>query len=436
MLLPRFTRSFAKWLVGLSAGAVAAGCLVACGGGGTTTAGNGSGVGSGGTGSFTTGSVTGFGSVIVNGIRYDNSGITPSSLDNDTVAELKLGMVIDVEGGETSQVTKATGEVQTVAKASSVKVGFELLGPVTSGSVSASNGTFRSLGQAINVTVDTFFDQNSGLAGLSDAQKCPYVRVYGFPNNGSGYTATRIECLSVLPSFFRVRGQVNDITGNLITINQGQYTLPANVSPPSKGQVVRALLSTSGTSWTVVSFNGESRPLSQTRAARVEGVVSDYSAATGSLHVNGVPVTVSNITTLQLIDATLAAGMRVEVRGQLVNGVLNAALIKQDDERYDPPSSGGGSGGGGGQPPGDGLREIELHGTVQSLDTNAKSIVTRGVTVYYVTGGSKPTRFSNGTASNLAGTTNGVGPFVEIKGVRSSSSAGAIVATEIKFSND
>jgi hypothetical protein len=44
--------------------------LLACGGGGGGIAG----VGTGGTGSFSVGTVTGFGSVFVNGVRYDDDG--------------------------------------------------------------------------------------------------------------------------------------------------------------------------------------------------------------------------------------------------------------------------------------------------------------------------------------------------------------------------
>lgn len=445
MLSPSFPSLIAQWLnrrlmkglMALSAGALAAACLVACGGGGTSTASNGSGIGSGGTGSFTTGSISGFGSIIVNGIRYDDTGIAPASQDDDTAPALKLGMVVDVEGGSTSDVSTSTG-TQTVAKASSIKVGFELLGPVTANSVNTTQGTFRSLGQTVFVTVDTFFDQDSGLSGVGDAQTCPYVRVYGFPRTQGGYSASRVECLASQPAFYRVRGPVTQVSGSTVYINDGgptqlsggQYVLGNGVAPPGVGQIVRAVLSVSGPSWTIVSFKGESRPLTQTRDARVEGVVSDYSAVTSTLHVNGVPVKVSSSTTLKPTGLALTANnLRVEVRGQLVNGVLNASLIEQESEQY-VDSGGGGSPGT--PPSGGGLREIELHGSVDSLSTSTQCFYTRGVKVYYLTSGTNKTRFPTGkSASDLSNNL-----AVEIKGVRSNSGGGAIVATEIKFSND
>ena len=68
--------------------------LPACGGG-TDVAG----VSSGGTGSFTSGTITGLGSVIVNGIRYDDStaSVTIGGVSSAASA-LQLGMVVRIQG--------------------------------------------------------------------------------------------------------------------------------------------------------------------------------------------------------------------------------------------------------------------------------------------------------------------------------------------------
>src|SRR5690606_42030707 len=81
-------------------GTLAAAGLAACGGGGD-------GIDSGGTGgappqqSFTTGSISGFGSIIVNGVRFDD---TQAAIVDDegrprARSELALGMVVDIEAG-------------------------------------------------------------------------------------------------------------------------------------------------------------------------------------------------------------------------------------------------------------------------------------------------------------------------------------------------
>ncbi|MBA2721750.1 MAG: hypothetical protein H0U56_02385, partial [Methylibium sp.] len=89
--------------------------LAACGGGG---GGGGDGVGSGGTGSFAVGPISGFGSVIVNGIRYDDSGADVFDDDGNAVTanDLRLGMVIEVTGSELAST--ATGPT---ANASSIR---------------------------------------------------------------------------------------------------------------------------------------------------------------------------------------------------------------------------------------------------------------------------------------------------------------------------
>ncbi len=91
--------------------------LPACGGG-TDVAG----VSSGGTGSFTTGSITGLGSVIVNGIRYDDSGASISlNGASGSPDALKLGMVVRIQGGAVTAATLPGG--LATATASSIVCG-------------------------------------------------------------------------------------------------------------------------------------------------------------------------------------------------------------------------------------------------------------------------------------------------------------------------
>ena len=86
-----------RWWRSLLALVLVAAVAVGCGGGGGST--SVAGVGSGGTGSFTSGPITGFGSIIVNGIRFDESAASASGSikDDDGVVgssgSLKLGMV-------------------------------------------------------------------------------------------------------------------------------------------------------------------------------------------------------------------------------------------------------------------------------------------------------------------------------------------------------
>jgi hypothetical protein len=80
----------ADWIRRLSiAVSICAALLAACGGGG---------VGTGGTGSFASGPITGFGSIIVNDVHYDESQARVEADDGSTrnPDDLRLGMVVEV----------------------------------------------------------------------------------------------------------------------------------------------------------------------------------------------------------------------------------------------------------------------------------------------------------------------------------------------------
>ncbi len=383
--------------------------LTACGGG-STTASNGSGIGSGGTGSYTTGSISGFGSIIVNGVRYDNSSVGTVSLDGDSSPALALGMVVTVSGGDTS--TSSAG--QTVARAESVQVGYELLGPLPQANVNVSSSTITLLGQTVKVTADTFYDDSNtqGLSGLG-GNDCELVKVYGFPAD-SGYTATRVECLaqSTFNAYnderetYRVRGKVTAVSGSSVTINSQAYTLGVGVNAPTVGSFVRLRLAPTGATspWTVQRLSSETRSFGERREGRAEGLIAHLggNSTAGSFDINGVPVQFASSTRRDPSNLNLANGTRVEVEGSLQNGVLVASKISLESDSDD---HGGGV---------EGTREIELHGTVQSLNTGTDQLRLQ------VSGGTLTVAWDNRTDfKNLGGESGlAIGQFLEVKGVR------------------
>src|SRR3954469_11593651 len=88
-------------LFGAAAAVLAtAGALVACGGGGSAS---GDASGAGAT-SFASGPISGFGSGIVNGVRFDDTKAKVSDDDGQAHdrGELRLGMVVEVKAGALS----------------------------------------------------------------------------------------------------------------------------------------------------------------------------------------------------------------------------------------------------------------------------------------------------------------------------------------------
>jgi hypothetical protein len=122
------------------------------------------GVGSGGTGVFAAGPITGFGSIVVNDVRYDESAATVVDDDdaNRTRAELKLGVTVTIDADPIS--TDASGRA---AVARSVRLVGEIVGPDSA--VDAAAGTLSVLGPTVGIGVDTVFDEQlaGGLAGIA-----------------------------------------------------------------------------------------------------------------------------------------------------------------------------------------------------------------------------------------------------------------------------
>jgi hypothetical protein len=383
-------------------GGVAA--LAGCGGGGGDGVAS---VGSGGTGSFSSGVIAGFGSIIVNGVRFDDSQATITDDDGArrSSADLKLGMVVAITG---SGVT--AGATGSTATASSINFGSELRGPIDS--VAAQS--LVVLGQTVQVRATTIFDSIAGgLAGLAAGQ---LVEVHGFVDPASNQIiATRIEREDNADTF-KLQGQVQSLNTTARTFSIGALSisyagiaaadLPANLA---NGLLVRVRLAptpATGTR-TATRVRGAGRNLEDRDEAEVEGTVTSFTS-NASFSVNGVTVDAANATFTRGTTG-LRVGARIEVKGRVVNGVLVAATVKlEDDNELD-------------------REEFELHGTVSNLDTAARTFVVRGVTVSYAGN----VRFDNGSAANLA-SLNGVAPSVEVKG-SFNAATNSVAATRIEF---
>ena len=143
-----------NWLRGLLAACAVALTVAACGGGDGGTSAR---VGTGGTGAFSVGAITGFGSVIVNGLRFEDASARVSDEDGPrSRSDLKLGMVVKVEGSVSTSASP-TGT------ATSIVFDSELLGPVKLG----VNRAITVIGQKVALSSATVFDASlPGGAGL------------------------------------------------------------------------------------------------------------------------------------------------------------------------------------------------------------------------------------------------------------------------------
>ncbi|MBX3607831.1 MAG: hypothetical protein KF788_21335 [Piscinibacter sp.] len=365
-------------------GAVLAALLVAaCGGGGGGSSADGSATG------FAAGPISGFGSVIVNGVRFDDSGA--SIEDEDGVRggsdDLKLGTMVEIESG---RIDDSTGR----AKALRIRFGSEIVGPVDS--VDVAGSSLVVLGQTVEVRPETVFD-DSLAGGLSALTAGVVVEVHALFDATSGhYIATRIEDKANALAF-KLRGVVSALDTTAKTFQIGSALISyANINPADlpalfgDGLRVRVRLQTTQVNgaWVAITIRAGVRKMEDHDDARLRGTVTALTDAT-HFEVNGIPVDASGA---RIDNGPVQAGDRVEVRGAAKDGTVIATRVKvlrgDDDE----------------------IRGIELHGTVSELDTEAKTFMLRGVKVSYA----GTVIFKDGSAAQLA---NGVA--LEVKGMLS-----------------
>ena len=388
-LIDGIDRRDALLFTALASALALAGC-----GGGSDGGSNVAGVTSGGTGSFSTGAITGFGSIIVGAIRFDDAkAISILDIDDDNTdlrGRLKLGMVVRVKGKP---------KVGSSADAETIEVRSELLGPVRR--IDAT--TLTVLGQTMMVTATTFF--GDGLAGLASLAPNDLVEVHGFVDAvNNAITATRIERKTPASvKAFKLQGHVRALTSTTFQIGDLVISFAAPIDLPgslvlSNGLLVRVRLETTPGVGTrkARKIRAVELEVQNRDEAEVEGTITAFTSSS-QFSVNGLAVDATGAT----VPPGLKPGDRVEVEGTLVKGVLVAKKVELEDQN-DP-------------------LKFELNGTVSSL--TATTFVVRGVTVDYST----TKEFSNGTATNL-----GDAVRVEVKGVASAGGT-RLKATRISF---
>ncbi|QKQ25894.1 DUF5666 domain-containing protein [Candidatus Reidiella endopervernicosa] len=161
--------------------------LSACNSGGSTNVAEG---GIGGTGITTSGQITAFGSIWVNGIEFetDSASIFVEGTEEfgDDQDHLDECMVVTVVGTVNADGVSGTADV--------VRFADEMEGTVDANNVAASN-TLTVMSQTVTVTASTCFEDDSGasIASLADIPVNAVVEVSGFSDGQGNIVATRVE---------------------------------------------------------------------------------------------------------------------------------------------------------------------------------------------------------------------------------------------------
>ena len=371
---------------------------VGCGGGTSTDMSSGR--------AFTQGTITGFGSIIVNGIRFDDS--SAQVIDDDGQLhdknDLKLGMTVKVDSSDIDRGSKS-------AKASRVRFGAQIVGAVSAIGAATTPKTLTVLDQIVEIADTTVFDDlPNGFASINVGD---VLEIHALLNTANGhYLAKRVEPKPGA-TVFKLRGVVASLDANAKTFMIGGALIDFSGIAPAdlpgnfaNGQTVRVKLQTAKNAagaWVATSIRAEEREMEDRDEAEVRGIITDLTSTT-SFSVNGLPVDASKAA---FPDGTagIVKGASVEVEGAIVNGVLVATKVELEDENEDRDRN-------------------ELHGAISALDTAAKTFVVRGVTVHYTTG---TTVFDDGVEADLAN-----GKQVEVKGALGANGT-TVEASRIEF---
>jgi hypothetical protein len=352
------------------------------------------GVDSGGTGTgaastFASGAITGFGSIIVNGVRYDD---TSAAIEDDdgrvrSRDELKLGMRAEVLASAVSTV----GSVAS-ATASSIRLRSEIVGPLES--VDVVNARLSVLGQTVSVVATTVFD-TSIAAGLASIAPGDLLEIYATLDVAAGrYVASRMERRASAAAY-KLHGAVASLSLAAKTIAMGRLVIDWSTAAPADpgtalavGRLVRVVLSTTPLNgvWRATSLTSDQLVQPDRDLAEVEGRITAFTSA-GSFALDGLPVDASTAS-FPNGSAGLALGAKVEAQGRLSAGILVATRVAVEAEDGGPDP-------------------FELHGRIDSVDVATQRFVVRGVTVVW----SATTRFESSTAADIK-----VGRTAEVKG--------------------
>ncbi len=363
----------------------------------------------------TTGTITAFGSVYVNGVRYD---VTAARLtkNGQTVSQsnLAVGEVAQVVGQEDSQA--GTGI------ADSVEVEDNIIGPIATITVNTTApNQLTIMGQTVVVNASTSFGSGITPADLTGLKTGDQIEVSGMTDATGNLVATRIsraaasEALQVVSSVSGLNTTAHTFMINGLTVDFSTATGSgvATGHPANGDEVVVSgtVFDSTAIKLTALTVNLLSNPGSATNGGRVEleGLINTV-VSTSSFTIGTTSVMTTAATVFKGGSASsLVANVRVEVGGTLnASGVLVADVVQIKQ-----------------------IAAIELEGSVTAVDSTNHLVTVLGVVVTADT----TTRFEDRSSANVQMFTLSnvnVGDTVEIRGYENPIGSGKVQATRLE----
>ncbi|MGB1011973.1 MAG: DUF5666 domain-containing protein [Thiolinea sp.] len=320
--------------------------------------------GIGGTG-IAFGTITGFGSIWVNGVRYDvsNASFTRDGASASGQGDYRIGEVVTINGSVNADGVSGT--------ASSVEFDDLLEGPVSTASTDGS--TISILGQTVRTDAHTVLH---GFAALQALQAGNVVEVSGY-RVASEIRATSItlkqSTFTANQSMLEVKGTVGavDLVARTFVLGQWlvDYTnasleLPGNMPQTGQYVEVKSAQAPQGNRLlaTEVELEDERPVFGSGAEVELEGIVTAFTSSV-QFSVNGQPVITNASTRFKYgIPADVQLNTQLEVEGTIdANGVLVAEEVSLQ-QRSESDSS-------------------ELEGRITALNAATQEIMLSGMTI-------------------------------------------------------
>jgi len=276
------------------------------------------------------GTISGFGSVIVNGVRFDDSNASVS-MDDATRSrdQLRVGMVVRVRGRIHAD---GTGVAESIQYNDCVQ------GPITA--MNQVRNTVTVLGQTVQLDEETVFDGVT-LRDMNGFAIGDQVEVSCLPDPANNqFRATRMEFKERFQngiSELEVKGVVANLdnagtfTINGLTVNFAGVAAGNRPSGLANGMTVEA----SGKNFANGVLTADRlRDRDRDRISypdgdgiEVEGYVAEFVSISSDFKLSGQMVNAANAVIKNGTVADIRNGLKIEVEGTVSNGVLVASRL-------------------------------------------------------------------------------------------------------------
>lgn len=323
------------------------------------------------------GTVTGFGSVIVDGVEIEDATASVQAENGDgstSKVALKLGQRVRVEHDGKGTATQ-------------VAVDAAVIGAVSN--LDAAAGALKVAGQWVKVNTDSAAGPvtafGGGYSAFADIAAADLVEVHGSPVYSTARAAYEIQASRIDKkadiAAVRVMGKLSSLDSsaktfaiNGLVVNYATANLVPTSSTLANDQFVAiwgkpGSLSSTGSTVSLTAtrvrvMRGAVSDIVSGSVAQLGGLVSQYNASTGTLELDGIKVSTSSSTKITPTGKVLANGSYIRIRGTFdAAGMVSATEIHIRESSTT-----------------DDTARIKLNGAISTL-TDANSFVVRGVAV-------------------------------------------------------